>query len=57
MFNTKDDPAKPNYYCAAQHRYVSIPGDFPDVAAAEKACEYDHGKDCDPKKPPKPGCD
>jgi len=35
----KDDPNKPNYYCAAMHQYVSIPGDFDSVADAEKKCQ------------------
>ena len=35
----KDDPQKPNYYCAAMHQYVSIPGDFDSVADAEKECQ------------------
>jgi RHS repeat-associated protein len=35
----------PMYYCAAQHRYVTIPGDFASQSAAEAACEYDHSKD------------
>jgi len=34
------------YYCAAQHRFIRIPGDFPDLAAAQKACEHDDAKDC-----------
>jgi RHS repeat-associated protein len=33
------------YYCAKQHRYVRIPGDFPTQSAAEAACEHDHSKD------------
>jgi hypothetical protein len=42
----KDDPKRPNYYCAKQHRFVNIPGDFPSRQVAEPACEYDHAKDC-----------
>jgi hypothetical protein len=57
--NESDNRAEPNYYCAAQHRFVRIPGDFPNREAAEKACERDAGKDCKipvtpypkPKKP------
>ena len=36
----------PKFYCAKQHKFVTIPGDFPDRASAESACEYDHWKDC-----------
>jgi RHS repeat-associated protein len=28
----------PMYYCAKQHRFISIPGDFPTVTAAKCAC-------------------
>jgi hypothetical protein len=34
----KDDPEKPNYYCPKLGKYVTIPGDFPDIKSAEKAC-------------------
>jgi RHS repeat-associated protein len=34
------------FYCAARHQFVRIPGDYPNRAAAEKACEEDHSKDC-----------
>jgi len=44
-FSKKDDPNKPNYYCAKEHRFVKMPGDFPDRKKAEKACRYDHSKD------------
>jgi RHS repeat-associated protein len=42
----KDDPSRPNYYCAMQHRYVRIPGDFDTLDQARKACEHDHSSDC-----------
>jgi RHS repeat-associated protein len=40
------NPVIPNYYCAAQHRFVSIPGTFPDFATAKQVCDHDHSKDC-----------
>jgi RHS repeat-associated protein len=46
LFHTKDDPKKPNYYCGAQHRFIRIPGDFPNINAARKACECDYSKAC-----------
>ena len=33
-----DDPKKPNYYCAKLRKFISIPGDFPDLQSAVKAC-------------------
>jgi RHS repeat-associated protein len=44
--NLRDDPHRRNYYCAAQHRFISIPFDFATRDAAEIACQYDHQKDC-----------
>ena len=44
--NSADNPNEPNFYCGKQHRFVRIPGDFPNRKAAEKACEYDYSKDC-----------
>lgn len=35
-----------NFYCAAQHRFVTIPGDFATRRDAEAVCEHDHSKDC-----------
>jgi RHS repeat-associated protein len=46
----KDTPSEPNFYCPAQHRFIRIPGDFPNREAAEAACARDHTKDC--KVPP-----
>lgn len=50
-----DSPNRGNYYCAARHKYVSIPGDFPDRRSAQEQCERDNSKDgcCDvpPAKP------
>ena len=37
---------QPLYYCAAQHRFIRIPGDFPDLKTAKSACEHDDAKDC-----------
>ncbi|MBU1570805.1 MAG: hypothetical protein KKE00_09860 [Proteobacteria bacterium] len=37
--NSQDDPNKENYYCKKLHKYVKIPGDFPDYKTAKKACE------------------
>jgi RHS repeat-associated protein len=34
-----DDPFKPNYYCAKQHKYIDIPGDFQNIKTAEIACK------------------
>ncbi|WP_241086458.1 RHS repeat domain-containing protein [Candidatus Vondammii sp. HM_W22] len=31
-------PGTPEYYCPAQHRYITIPSDFPSVAAAKAVC-------------------
>ena len=31
-------PGTPEYYCPAQHRYISIPGDFPSVDSARAVC-------------------
>ena len=43
------------FYCPNQHRFIHIPGDFPDRATAAKACEYDYSKDCTtPLRKPKP---
>jgi RHS repeat-associated protein len=39
-------PSEPKFYCGKQHRFVRIPGDFPNREAAEPACEYDYSKDC-----------
>lgn len=51
-FSNKNDPKKPNYYCAARHQYVRIPGHFSNRQEAEKQCDYDHSKDCaKPKNP------
>lgn len=44
--NNLDNPTRPNYYCAKEHRFVSIPGTFSSVEKAEKACMYDHSRDC-----------
>lgn len=48
---------EPLYYCGAQHRFIRIPGDFPDRKTAEQHCEYNYSKDCttpvNPKKKPK----
>jgi RHS repeat-associated protein len=41
-FSNYDDPNKPNYYCARQHKYVNIPGDFQNRQIAEAACELSH---------------
>ncbi|MGK2859975.1 MAG: RHS repeat-associated core domain-containing protein [Thermoanaerobaculia bacterium] len=50
-----DDPKKPNYYCGKLGRYVTIPGDYPDVATAMKACECDYSTGCTlPPLPPQP---
>jgi len=38
-FSKKDDPDKPNFYCAKLHRYINIPGDFSDEKSAIKACK------------------
>jgi len=32
------DPGGPKYYCAKQGKYISIPGDFPDLNAAKNCC-------------------
>ncbi len=37
-FSGTGDPNTPDYYCAKQKRFVTIPGDFPDLASAIKAC-------------------
>jgi len=37
----KDDPDKPNYYCRKLHKYVNIPGDFPDYKTAKAFCSSD----------------
>ena len=37
--NNYDDPNRPNYYCAKLHKYIKIPGDFPDIQTAIKACK------------------
>jgi hypothetical protein len=29
---------KPEYFCARQGRFIRIPGDFPNLAAARAAC-------------------
>jgi len=34
----KDNPNKPNYYCAKLHKYVRIPGDFIDYKTAKRFC-------------------
>ena len=34
----KPAPGTPEYYCPAQHRYITIPGDFPTVKAAKAVC-------------------
>jgi RHS repeat-associated protein len=31
-------PGTPEYYCPAQHRYITIPGDFPSLEAANAVC-------------------
>jgi RHS repeat-associated protein len=31
-------PSTPEYYCPAQHRYIKIPGDFPDIETAKEVC-------------------
>jgi len=31
-------PGTPEYYCPAQHRFITIPGDFPTVEAAKVVC-------------------
>jgi len=41
-----DSPTRANFYCGAQHRFIRIPGDFPDRETAEKACAYDYSQDC-----------
>lgn len=33
-----DDPNQKNYYCKSLHKYISIPGDFPDILSAAIAC-------------------
>jgi RHS repeat-associated protein len=48
----KDDPKKPNYYCGKLGKYVNLPGDFADLAAAEKACQCDHSLGCKTPVPP-----
>jgi len=37
-FSKKDDPNKPNNYCRRLHRYIKIPGDFPDYSTAKQNC-------------------
>ncbi len=54
FLNPAGDPLKPRYYCAKQHRYVAIPGDFPDIGTAEKQCEHDYTGDCKGKPKPNP---
>lgn len=44
-----EDPNRPDYYCPRQHRYVRIPGDFPDMQSARQACSTDA-----PPTPPQP---
>lgn len=39
-------PSGPQYYCASQNRFVSIPGDFSSLDDARPACEEDHSKRC-----------
>jgi RHS repeat-associated protein len=39
--NQYDDPNKPNYYCRNQQRFINIPGDFPDLESAIRACSND----------------
>jgi len=39
--NQYDDPDRPNYYCRNLHKFITIPGDFPDLEAAKKACSND----------------
>jgi RHS repeat-associated protein len=34
-----DDPNRPNYYCASQHRFIQTPGDFPDEETAKRVCQ------------------
>lgn len=36
--NKGDDTNRPNFYCARQSRFVTIPGDFPSRKAAELVC-------------------
>jgi RHS repeat-associated protein len=36
-----DDPNKPNYYCRNQNKFITIPGDFPDLESAISACSSD----------------
>ena len=38
-FSLKNDPDRPDYYCARMHRYVEIPGDFPDIKSAVTFCD------------------
>jgi RHS repeat-associated protein len=34
----RDDPARPNFFCAKKGKFISIPGDYPDRGAAEADC-------------------
>lgn len=48
------NPRLPSFYCASQHRFVRIPGDFRNRKEAEDACDYDHSKDCCSVRGPPP---
>ncbi|NJD91194.1 MAG: hypothetical protein FIA91_06735, partial [Geobacter sp.] len=41
LFGNTASSDKASYYCAKQHQYINVPGDFPDLQSAIVACKSD----------------